>query len=691
MSQQPTPQRNALAGETSPYLLQHAGNPVDWYPWGEAALEKARTEGKPILLSVGYSACHWCHVMAHESFEDEATAAIMNAHFVNIKVDREERPDIDRIYQIAQQMLTQRNGGWPLTMFLTHDDHMPFFGGTYFPGESRYGLPSFREVLKRIAEFYRGEQGGIRRQNASLKQALDSMQTSTAGVSDNLNPQPLQQAAEHLKQNYDPRHGGFNGAPKFPHPTHIDRLLRFYALENDNQARDMALETLRHMADGGIYDHLGGGFCRYSVDAEWTIPHFEKMLYDNGPLLALYSEAWQVSGADRFQQVVEETAGWLLREMRAPEGGFYSSLDADSEGEEGKYYVWTPDQVEAVLQKEDQRLRSLVVQHYGLDQPPNFEGRWHLRVRRPLADVAGELDIPATEAQTLLDAARELLFAAREQRIRPGRDDKLLVSWNALLIKGLATAGRVFERDDWIDAAGAALDCLHERLWQDGRLLATYKDGRAHLNAYLDDYAFLLDAILTLLQARWRRADLDFAMKLAEVLLKHYQDPNGGFFFTADDHEQLIQRSKPLMDDSLPNGNGIAAYALQRLGHLVGEPRYLDAATRTLQVAWPDIERMPFAHDTLLLALEESLHPPALIILRAKSSQTIGHWKQQLTHGYQPRRLLFAITGECEGLPGPLAAMSVVKGQTTAYVCVGTQCSAPLQSVSDVQSLLEKS
>ncbi|MDZ7735647.1 MAG: thioredoxin domain-containing protein [Gammaproteobacteria bacterium] len=681
--------RNALAGETSPYLLQHAANPVDWYPWNETALARAREEGKPILLSIGYSACHWCHVMAHESFEDEETAAIMNEHFINIKVDREERPDLDRIYQIAQQMLTQRNGGWPLTMFLTHDDHLPFFGGTYFPRESRYGLPGFKEVLHRIAEFYQTEQEAIRRQNASLQQAFASMQQTTPVDAGNFNAQPLTLALQQLEENYDSRCGGFGAAPKFPHPTHIEGLLRHWTLENHRPASTWRCNTLRNMAEGGIYDHIGGGFCRYSVDQEWMIPHFEKMLYDNGPLLALYAEAWQITGEDQFRRVCEETAAWVMREMQSPEGGFYSSLDADSEGEEGKYYIWTPAAVRAALADHPQAelLERLVTEHYGLDQPPNFEGHWHLRIHKPLGEIAAELGRSEDDVRQLLDTARQRLFEVRERRVRPGRDDKLLTSWNALMIKGLAVAGRILKRDDWVDAAGRALDCIKRHLWQDDRLLATYKDGRAHLNAYLDDYAFLIHAIGALLEARWRRADLDFTIELAEVLLTHYRDPQGGFFFTADDHEQLIQRSKPLMDDSLPNGNGIAAFALQRLGHLLGEPRYLDAATGTLQAAWPGVERLPFAHGALLLALEEHLYPPQLVIIRGNQAP-IADWLAITRAGYRPRRLAIAIPTDETGLPGALAGMTAKNGGPAAYVCTGTSCSAPVETPQALETAL---
>jgi uncharacterized protein len=678
--------RNALANETSPYLLQHADNPVDWYPWNDTALQRARDEQKPILLSIGYSACHWCHVMAHESFEDEDIAAIMNEHFINIKVDREERPDLDRIYQLAQQMLTQRGGGWPLTMFLTHDDHLPFFGGTYFPRESRYGLPGFREVLHRIAEFYRTEQDAIRRQNESLQEALVSMSNADQTGHAELHPEPLATATQQLEQNYDAGRGGFGGAPKFPHPGHIECLLRYEVrAPADTNAANMALNTLQKMAEGGIYDQLGGGFCRYSVDADWTIPHFEKMLYDNGPLLKLCAEAWQFSRAPLFRRVTEETAAWALREMRAPEGGFYSSLDADSEGEEGKYYVWTPDKVRAALTELPQAelIEQLIAKHYGLDLPPNFEGEyWHLRVLLPVSELAQAYGLDEAEARALIDSGRQRLFEVREHRVRPGRDDKLLTSWNALMIKGLAVAGRILERDDWLDAAQQALDCIRDRLWIEGRLRATFKDGRARFDAYLDDYAFLMDAILSLLETRWRRTDLDFGIELAEVLLDRFAAPDGGFYFTADDHEQLIQRSRTFMDESLPAGNGVAAFALQRLGHILGETRYLEAAGNTLRAAWGPLQRLPFAHGAMLPALEEYCYPPQLVVIRGHGDE-LDQWRRMAQAEYSPARLVLTIPAAETGLPGPLAGAATQTGPA-AYICTGTECSPP---ITDLQRL----
>jgi uncharacterized protein YyaL (SSP411 family) len=568
---------NRLAQETSPYLQQHADNPVDWYPWGDEALARARDEDRPILLSVGYSACHWCHVMAHESFEDPHIAAIMNRLFVNIKVDREERPDIDQIYQTAHQLLTRRAGGWPLTMFLTPDQR-PFFGGTYFPKTPRYNLPGFGELLERVAAAYREQAEAIAGQNAELVALLQRTLPSPApDVA--LHAAPREAAVQELKEQFDSQHGGLGSAPKFPHPYELELCLQEGVLRKDADAAQVALRTLEEMALGGIYDQLGGGFCRYSVDRTWTIPHFEKMLYDNGPLLRLYADAWRVTGNPLFERVCEETAAWVMREMQAPDGGYYSSLDADSEHEEGKFYVWSREEVAQVLEPDEHRVAVAV---YGLDAPPNFEGHhWHLRITRPLEEVAGALGMPAEYAGVLLQSARAKLLAQREQRVRPGRDEKILTSWNALMIEGMAHAARVFDRPEWLDSARRALAFLRAVLWRDGVLQATYKDGKAHLNAYLDDHAFLLAALLALLQAQLRSEDLDFAVRLADALLERFEDREaGGFFFTSHDHEALILRTKPGHDHATPSGNGVAALSLQRMGHLLGEPRYLACAER---------------------------------------------------------------------------------------------------------------
>ena len=671
---------NRLAQETSPYLQQHADNPVNWYPWGETALQLAREQNKPILLSIGYSACHWCHVMAHESFEDAQIAAMMNEHFINIKVDREERPDLDHIYQSAHYLLTQRNGGWPLTLFLT-PDQTPFVAGTYFPKQASRNLPSFAMVLERVAEFYRTRQKDITVQNASLLQALDTTLPAAPGPASFSNA-PLDAACNALQQVFDPVHGGFGSAPKFPHPTDMEFLFRHAARNNDANARHMALHTLRKMADGGIYDQLGGGFCRYSVDAQWEIPHFEKMLYDNGPLLALYTDAYVLTEEAVFKRTAHGIAAWVMSEMQSPQGGYYSSLDADSEHEEGKFYVWTPKQVASLLSMEEY---AIVAAHYGLEQTPNFEYKqWNLIVALPLTTIAENRQLPLQQVEQQLASARHKLLAARAGRVRPGRDEKILVSWNALMIKGMAHAGRILDQPDWIASAQQAVDFIHARMWQNGRLLATAKDGKAHLNAYLDDYAFMLDALLELMQASFRLADLEFARALADVLLDQFEDPQaGGFFFTSHDHERLIHRPKPGHDNATPAGNGSAAFALQRLGFLLGDVRYLNAAERTLALYYPALARQPGGFSSLLMTLQEHLIPPQIIILRSAPGQSEA-WRHQLFQRYAPEKLILALEGELAGLPAALA-----KPQTqnvSAWICQGAQCSPALD---DCRKLLD--
>ena len=680
---------NHLITETSPYLLQHAHNPVEWYPWGPQALAKARQENKPVLLSIGYSACHWCHVMAHESFEDPAAAELMNKLFINIKVDREERPDLDKIYQTAHSLLTQRTGGWPLTMFLTADEQIPFFGGTYFPDRPRHGMPAFTDLCQRVSDFYREQREELDKQNRSLVDFMSSMnQAAPAGDSDDgeLNAMPLDVARQQLEQQFDAAHGGFGGAPKFPHPTSIERLLRHWAGtrkdgEADAQALHMALFTLDRMALGGMYDQIGGGFCRYSVDEQWMIPHFEKMLYDNGPLMSLYSDAWAATRNPLYQRIVEQTAAWVIRDMQSPQGGYYSSLDADSEGEEGKFYVWTPDEVQRLLSEEEY---PLVAARFGFDREANFEGRWHAHVYTSIDALSKHFGLPDTTIEAHIESARSKLFNAREQRIHPGRDDKVLVSWNALMIKGMAQAARQFNDKRYQDSAERALRFIQTQMWSDGRLCATCKDGRAHLAAYLDDYVFLIDAILELLQVRWNSDDLTFALQLADVVLEHFADPAGGFYFTADDHENLIQRPKPLNDDALPAGNAIAARVFSRLGHLLGETRLLDAAEQTLRAAWNPIQQSPYGHTGLLLALEEMLYPVETVIIRA--GEQLGEWQNALARDYAPRRLVFAIADTIDELPAQLQQRTPQPGGV-AYVCQGMSCLPPVTSIKKLEQL----
>jgi uncharacterized protein YyaL (SSP411 family) len=675
---------NRLAQETSPYLQQHAENPVEWHAWGDEALRLAREQDKPILLSIGYSACHWCHVMAHESFEDPAIARLMNEHFVNVKVDREERPDLDQIYQTAHQMFNQRGGGWPLTAFLT-PQQMPFFVGTYFPKTSRYGMPGFPQLLERVARYYHEHKADIAQQNEAIAAAFERIRPEAAPHAADFSGEVIAEAVGALKSSFDGEHGGFGGAPKFPHPSDLELLLRRHAATGDKHALHVAVFTLEKMAEGGIYDQLGGGFCRYSVDATWTIPHFEKMLYDNGPLLRLYADAWALTRKPLFARVAEQTAGWTMREMQSPEGGYYSSLDADSEHEEGKFYVWTPGEISKLLTPEEY---TVLGPHYGIDKQANFEGKhWHLAVEQPLAAVAAELGRTEAECAELLDSARAKLLAEREHRIRPGRDEKVLASWNALMIRGMARAAAVFGRDDWLASARRALDFIRGTMWREGRLLATYKDGRAHLNAYVDDYAFLLDAVLEVLQSDFRAAELAFARELAEALLARFEDAeHGGFFFTTHDHERLIHRAKPGHDNATPSGNGIAAFALARLGHLVGEGRYLDAARRAVTAFYPSMERYPGGFGALSIALEESLAPPTVIVLRGPREQ-VRPWLRELAPEFRPQSVLVAIDSAATGIPHALDKPAP-PGQVNAYVCRGVTCLEPVSRLDALRGLL---
>jgi uncharacterized protein len=740
---------NYLALETSPYLQQHADNPVDWYAWNPDTLRLAREQDKPILLSIGYSACHWCHVMAHESFEDAEVAAVMNEHFINIKVDREERPDLDQIYQTAHHLLTQRNGGWPLTMFLSPDG-TPFFGGTYFPKQARYSLPAFPDLLEHVARVYRDNRAELAAQGEHLIDALARIVPQPGNSDVSLNGQPLALAVRQHKENYDSVHGGFGGAPKFLHPAELDLLLRRADATADEPARRIVFRTLQQMAHGGLYDQLGGGFCRYSVDERWDIPHFEKMLYDNGLLLGLYCDAWQNSDDPLFARVVEQTAGWVLREMQSPGGhgedvapddetsharlphpnpdgttshstkaskndaqvagylpqvgrakrggrsraneslretnvkcGYYSSLDADSEHEEGKYYVWQRDEIHQLWNDDEY---ALTAPYYGLDKPANFEHHaWNLRVSASLQKIAPHLHLAPEHAGALLASAQEKLFAAREQRIRPGRDEKILAAWNGLMITGMARAARVFGRPDWLHSAQRAMDFVRITLWRDGKLLATYKDGKAHLNAYLDDHAFLLNALLELIQAEFRSVDLEFAVQLGDALLERFDDKqNGGFFFTSHDHEVLIQRNKIGQDNATPSGNGIAAQALLRLCLLTGETKYAEAAERGLKLFFPALQQAAAYHSSLCTALAEFLQPPSVLVLRGTASDTIA-WQNALRSRYLPGVMTIALTDDAADLPEVLAKPRGEK--TTAWLCHGTQCLPP---ITDLDELLKQ-
>ena len=674
---------NRLAAATSPYLLQHASNPVHWQPWDDAALAEARRNGKPILLSIGYSACHWCHVMAHESFEDADVAAVMNAHFVNIKVDREERPDLDRIYQTAQALLTRRSGGWPLTMFLTPAGE-PFFGGTYFPKHARHGLPGFLDLLPRIAEAYHQRGDAIADQSRQLIAALGRL-LPEASAAAALPAGAAAEALASLQQGFDPVHGGFGRAPKFPHPVELEFCLRMHAATGDDEALAMARTTAAAMAAGGIHDQLGGGFCRYSVDAEWAIPHFEKMLYDNGPLLGLYADLARATGDAAFAEVARGIVGWMEREMRAPDGAFHSSLDADSEGEEGRFYVWSRPAFRAALSSDE---AAVAAPYFGLDGPPNFEGHaWHLRVATPLADVAAALAISLPDAQSRLFAARGALFAARQTRVRPALDDKVLTAWNALAISGLARAARALNEPRWTGLARAALDALKRTAWRDGRLCATRRGERVAGNGFLDDYAFLLAALLEMLQTRFHPDDYDWARAIADVLLGMFEDPlAGGFYFTSHDHEALIHRDMPGHDNATPSGNGVAAQALIALGRLAGEPRYVAAAERALRRFAHAIADAPAGFASMLVAIGDA-ESPATEVLLTGDAEACGHWQRDLERRYRPQLRVYNLAG-IDRLPAALVKGPAPPTGARAWICRGTQCLPPVDALDALRAAL---
>lgn len=663
---------NRLAQEPSPYLRQHAENPVHWQPWDDAALAQARAEDKPILLSIGYSACHWCHVMAHESFEDAATAEVMNRLFVNIKVDREERPDLDHIYQSAHQMLSGHAGGWPLTVFLTPEG-TPFYTGTYFPPSPRHGLPGFVDLMERVAAGWATQREAIGKQNQQLRAAL--AETSRVGNvdADQFDERPVRDACDGMEAAFDMDNGGFGKAPKFPHPSDLMLLLHRYRCAGNASAGAMVRLTLQRMAEGGIYDQLGGGFCRYSVDERWEIPHFEKMLYDNGPLLALYAEAAVCWDEPRFREVAEDTAAWALREMRAPEGAFWSALDADSEGEEGRFYVWTRDAVKAAVAPED-RVFALAV--FGMEGMPNFEGHaWHLTLRKPLDEIAGEVGMAPELAAAALARVRAALLAARDQRVRPGLDDKILTAWNGLMIHGLARAGRLLDRPDWIAAGQTAMDFIRTRLWDGERLHASWSGGQPRLNGYLDDYAFALAALIELLQAEWRSEDAAFARQLADALLARFGDDTaGGFYFTSADHEVLLHRPRTGHDGATPSGNGVAARALQQLGHLLGEPRYLAASTGGLRAFYAGMRQSAMGYGSLHVALAEWLTPPRVVVLRGPQRECDA-WARQAASLADAATLVLSV-GERDDLPPALA--KPIENHVNAWVCSGVECLSPI-------------
>jgi uncharacterized protein YyaL (SSP411 family) len=665
---------NRLIDETSPYLLQHAHNPVDWYPWGEEALRRARDENKPILLSIGYSACHWCHVMERESFEDPEIARLMNDNFVNIKVDREERPDLDTIYMEAVQAMSG-HGGWPMTVFLTPDG-VPFYGGTYFPPTDRLGMPGFQRVLTSIAEAYRRAPDEIRRSAEQLRSQLGrSLMGHEAGA---LDERVAAAAYQGLAASFDARHGGFGGAPKFPQPMNLEFLLRYYKRTGEPHALEVARVTLDHMRRGGIYDQLGGGFHRYSTDDVWLVPHFEKMLYDNALLARVYLEAYQVTGDEAYRQVVEETLGYVLREMTGPEGGFYSAQDADSEGEEGKFFIWTPREIAEVLGLED---APLVTAYYGVTEQGNFEGRNILHLPRPVEEVAQAHGDSPARVHDAVERARRLLFAAREKRVKPGRDEKILTAWNGLMLRAFAEAARVLGHADYRATAEKNAAFLLANLRRDGRLLRTYKDGRARLNGYVEDYAALADGLLALYEVTFEPRWFAEARTLAEEMVQHFwDDAEGGFFNTSDDHEQLISRPKDLFDNAIPAGNSMAVDVLLRLGALTGEGRYAEHAERTLRALSGVIPRAPGAFGRLLAALEFLLATPTEVAIAGDLAAPDTQALLAVVNGAYLPSVVTAVTrpGAVEAGVGLLEGRAMVDGRAAAYVCHHFACRRPV-------------
>ncbi len=670
---------NLLAAESSLYLRQHADNPVHWHAWNPSALEQARSAGKPILLSIGYSACHWCHVMAHESFEDADSAALMNSLFVNIKVDREERPDLDRIYQLAHQALTRRGGGWPLTVFLDPNTLLPFFAGTYFPKAPRYGMPGFAEVLRGVRHWWDDQQDQVQKQNSALHGFLSNY-GSERGHSGELSDAPLRAALANSLAAFDTVNGGHRGGPKFPHAGDVQALMAF-ARQGDTRAGQAAATTLSRMASRGLFDHLAGGFFRYCVDERWDIPHFEKMLYDNAQLLPVYAEAAVQFDAPQFRAAAEGVVAWLQAEMRADGGGFCSALDADSEGVEGKFYLWTREQLREVLDGQTLAVAELA---FGLDRKANFEGHaWHLHAVRTPEEIASALSTTPEQARALLEQARETLVRHRARRVRPARDGKRLTAWNALLCTGLARAGKALQREDWIDEAAGVFAVLMQSMDARGRLpavLGTQGPG------FLDDHAFALQAALTLLQVRWSTAVLQSAITLADTLLRDFSDAGqGGFFFTAHDHEALPQRPKPWLDDSTPSGNAIAAQALLNLGFLLAEPRYLDAAETTLRTAWSPINELPQAAPAMLAALAEFRQPTPLVVIRGETDALLA-WRKQLRATWRQPLHVYAIADDRVPLPAALADKpSAADGRAT--LCQGMACLASCESI---ESLIDQ-
>ncbi|HEX6070015.1 MAG TPA: thioredoxin domain-containing protein [Longimicrobiaceae bacterium] len=682
---------NRLAGETSPYLLQHQHNPVDWYPWGEEAFARARAENRPILLSIGYSACHWCHVMERESFEDDETAAIMNEHFVNVKVDREERPDVDSLYMTAVQRLTG-HGGWPMTVFITPDGE-PFYGGTYFPPAPRHGMPAFQQVLLGINEAWTRRREDVRRSADELTETLRqaaALRPPPAEIDRRL----LDQAFAELAPLHDRRLGGFGAAPKFPQPLAIEFLLRYWSRTGNDEALAIVRHTLRLMARGGIYDHVGGGFHRYSVDARWLVPHFEKMLYDNALLARVYLHVFQATGEAEFRQIAEDVLAYVLREMTSAEGAFHSAQDADSEGEEGKFYVWTPAEIDEVLGSEDgARVRAA----FGVSAGGNFEGSNILNLLPPLEeDADDDPDAIAAVGREVMAGVRDRLYTARARRVRPGLDDKVLTAWNAMMLRSFAEAGRALNRPEYVDTARRNADFIRRELWREGGLLRTYRDGRAKIPAFLDDHALTIDALVALYEATFDPEWIAFAQQLADAMIERFWDEETGLFFdTPLGQGELVVRPREVNDSATPSGTSAAATALQRLGALTGVQRYEELASRVLVALAELAPRFPQAFGELLAAVDLQVDgvQEVAIVGEAGAADTQA-LLDALRERYLPRAVVAwrAPGAEGEAAAGVvplLADRDIVGGSAAAYVCRRFTCRRPVTEPSALLAELE--
>jgi uncharacterized protein len=677
---------NRLQHETSPYLRQHADNPVDWYPWGDEAFQRAKVENKPILLSIGYSACHWCHVMAHESFEHMPTATMMNELFINIKVDREERPDVDDIYMQAVQALSG-HGGWPMTVFLTPDGR-PFYGGTYYPREPRQGMPAFRQVLAGVDDAYKNRRDQVEAAAGNLTDALKRDVLGIGGSASALNADMLDTAYKGIGQQFDEAHGGFGGAPKFPQPMNIEFMLRAHVRMGDQSPLEQVTFTLKKMARGGIYDQIGGGFHRYSTDPFWLVPHFEKMLYDNAQLSRVYLHAYQITGDDFFKQIAVEVYDYLLREMTAPEGGFYSTTDADSEGEEGKFFVWDKPELESLL-GDDARI---AIEYWGVSTRGNFEGHNILNVPNNDDVAAGRLNLSVVELREKLDAIKHKLYAARTQRVHPGLDDKILSGWNGLMLASLAEAARVLDRADYRAAAVKNAEFLLRDMQNDsGRLYRTHKDGLSKISAYLEDYAAVIDGLLELYQTTFDEHWFVEARRLADSVLDHFAAGDGGFFDTADDHEALIARPRNMQDNATPSGNALIAKDLIRLAAYTGESRYDEAARKTLALLTEAMRQYPQAFGESLSAVDMLVSGLAEIaVVGAPDSAETKALLDMVQKSFRPNSITALTPVDVPGETTiPLLSYRTLRNsKPTVYVCRHFACAAPVNTAAEVQQVL---